>query len=457
MSLHGYQRQTTPHLARFAERANVYHAHYSAGNFTTPGTASLLTGVYPWSHRALHRDGQVTKVYEDRNLFALFGESYNRIAYPQNTLAHLLLDRFREHIDIYLPPEEFGLIGGTLPSLLFSGDPNIAYRSFEKLLFRDWSYPGSLFFAFADKLKLLTQERVRQRELTERYPKGAATMIQYKWQFLLEDVIDGLQHLLSSAGQPYLAYLHLFPPHEPYRPHRDFIGFFDDGWKPTRKPPHALSHGHSQEALDELRTEYDEYLAYTDAEFGRLYDFLDRSGILNTSYVIITSDHGQLFERGVHGHITELLYEPVIHVPLLMSRPGQQRRQDITVTTSGVDLLPTLLHLIGEAIPEWCEGQIVPASSAEPSRGERSIFVVEAKHNQIHQPLTRGTVALIRDRHKLIHYFGHDGYDNVYELYDLENDPEELEDVYPLQGPVARDLQNELDQKLREVNQPYTR
>ena len=44
ISLYGYQRETTPNLARLAKQAIVYHNHYSGGSFTTPGTASLLTG-----------------------------------------------------------------------------------------------------------------------------------------------------------------------------------------------------------------------------------------------------------------------------------------------------------------------------------------------------------------------------------------------------------------------------
>ena len=47
ISLYGYQRETTPNIARWAERAVVYHNHYAGGNFTTPGTASLLTGTFP--------------------------------------------------------------------------------------------------------------------------------------------------------------------------------------------------------------------------------------------------------------------------------------------------------------------------------------------------------------------------------------------------------------------------
>src|SRR5574338_426156 len=53
VSLYGYPRPTMPELEKFAERATVYHNHYATATFTTPGTSSLLTGLYPWSHRAI--------------------------------------------------------------------------------------------------------------------------------------------------------------------------------------------------------------------------------------------------------------------------------------------------------------------------------------------------------------------------------------------------------------------
>ena len=68
-------------------------------------------------------------------------------------------------------------------------------------------------------------------------------------------------------------------------------------------------------------------------------------------------------------------------------------------------------------------------------------------------PLTEATVALIKDDHKLIHYRGYKDYDNQYELYDLEDDPEEVQNIYP-DHPAAKLLREELDQKLHEVNQP---
>jgi arylsulfatase A-like enzyme len=455
MSLYGYQRETTPNLARFAERATVYHAHRAAGNYTPPGTASLLTGTYPWAHRAFHPGGTVAQNYAPRNLFRLLGESYQRIAFPHNMYAHLLVHHFRQDVDLYVAPEEFSLVDGTYHDQAFSNDVDVAFRSFQDLLFKHGDYPASLYLSLADKLNLLAQERIGFRRYEELYPRGVANMVLYKVYFLLEDIIDGVVDLLGKAHKPFLAYFHLFPPHEPYAPRREFVGMFDDGWAPATKELHPLSLGEPQEMLNKWRTVYDEYVANVDAEFARLSDFLDRTGLADNSYIVVTSDHGQLFERGYHGHITPMLYEPLIHIPLLISSPGQRQRRDVFGPTSCVDLLPTLLDAIGQGVPDWCEGTVLPASGGAEEPSERSVYALEAKSNPQHAPLTEGTITLIKGRHKLIHYFGYAGYERRYELYDLENDPEEMEDLCLSRRSVAADLQNELEAKLEEVNRPY--
>jgi predicted AlkP superfamily pyrophosphatase or phosphodiesterase len=72
MSLYGYPRETTPNLSRMAQNATIFHRHYTGGNFTSPGTATLLTGSLPWTHRAFHLYGTVTKQFEDNNIFKIF-------------------------------------------------------------------------------------------------------------------------------------------------------------------------------------------------------------------------------------------------------------------------------------------------------------------------------------------------------------------------------------------------
>ncbi|MCC6955255.1 MAG: sulfatase-like hydrolase/transferase, partial [Anaerolineales bacterium] len=99
MSFYGYPRPTTPNFERFTQKATVFHRHYATGSFTTPGTASLLTGVLPWTHRAINLQGTTSPQFQDNNLFSLIPTEYQTFAYTHNSLAQILLDQFRGSID----------------------------------------------------------------------------------------------------------------------------------------------------------------------------------------------------------------------------------------------------------------------------------------------------------------------------------------------------------------------
>jgi arylsulfatase A-like enzyme len=248
---------------------------------------------------------------------------------------------------------------------------------------------------------------------------------------------------ISSLAAPYFAYYHLWPPHEPYRPRKEFVGIFKDHWTPVEKPVHRLGENNRTfERLLILRERYDEYVANVDAEFGRLLDALETGGVLDRSYIVVTSDHGQMFERGVEGHVTPLLYDPVIHIPLMISSPGQKERKDIYLPTNSVDVLPTLLHLAGRNIPDWCEGKLLPGFGGAEDV-ERSSFSVEAKLNPAFAPIKKGTIAMRKGKYKLIYYTGYEKTDS-FELYDLENDLEELTDLYPSEPSIASAMREEL-------------
>jgi len=98
VSLLGYQRETMPNLARLAERAVVYHNHYAGGNYTTPGTASLLTGTHPWTHRAFQHNGTVSESFAKKNIFSVF-QTYYRFTYTHNLWADTLLKQLKSEVD----------------------------------------------------------------------------------------------------------------------------------------------------------------------------------------------------------------------------------------------------------------------------------------------------------------------------------------------------------------------
>jgi arylsulfatase A-like enzyme len=184
-------------------------------------------------------------------------------------------------------------------------------------------------------------------------------------------------------------------------------------------------------------------------------DALEENGILKNSYLLVTSDHGEMFERGEKAHASPLLYDPIVHVPLLVRAPGQQSRQDVHSPTHAVDVLPTLAQLAGKPIPAWCEGKLLPGLGGEEDL-QRSIYVVEAKSNPAHRPLRRATIAMRSGNHKLIYYTGYEPEDS-FELYDLEADIEELTDLYPDQPAFAKPMKEELLDTLLTADKPYSK
>ncbi len=454
LSVYGYPRQTTPNLERFAERATVFHSHYSAGNYTVPGTASLLTGMYPWTHRAFNQGGLIKRGYEERNFFALLGADYYRLAFSQNIWANSFLNQFQPDLDDHLPPSSFSdasLVVGEK----FENDLNSAMRVLDTSLLTVENTPASLLFGTAERLLYLRRLRGAQGR---DYPRGLPSLVDYPLSFRLGTVFDGLISECENLDGLALAYFHLWSPHEPYRPHAKFANLFNnDGLDFPTKPSHSLGDYTPQDSLDRLRRRYDQYIANVDAEFGRLLDYFQQTGLFDRSYVIVTSDHGQLIERGVHGHTNAFLYEPLIHIPLLISTPAQIGRRDVSSSSANIDLLPTLLRLAGREIPEWCEGRALPLLADEAEDPDRSIFSMEAKSNPAFAPLRQATISMRKGPLKLIAYLGYEGLQDTYELYDIESDPEELRDLAPAAPGELGRMKEELLDHLADANRPYER
>lgn len=452
LSIHGYPRNTAPNLERFAARSTVYHAHNSAGNYTTPGTASLLTGTYPWTHRAINISGLIARNLAKKNLFSVFGDSFHRVAYSQNIGAARLLDQFDKAIDEWIDPEAFSIINQVIGSKL-PQDRETAYRAFDDFLtLSDNETSASLILGTI--LNLLTRRKLAQYNSTD-YPSGLPNA-NYPLYFQLKDIFDGIiTQLKTPAPKPWLAYYHFWAPHSPYRPTAKFTNSFLDNWKPEPKPQHRFGLQVPNSRLNTRRQHYDEYIANVDDEFGRLLGAMEVEGILEDNYVVVTSDHGEMFERGTDGHITPLLYDPVVHSPLIISSPGQTSQVDITTPTNSVDILPTLLSLTGQKVPDWCEGKQLPGLGGRDDP-QRATFVVEAKQNPAFAPIRKATIAMRKGQYKLIYYTGYES-DDSFELYDHGDDVEEMNDLYPQQPTIARTMREELLDHLSTANHNFSR
>jgi arylsulfatase A-like enzyme len=454
ISLYGYARQTTPNIDRLAERAVVYHNHFSAGNFTSPGTASLLTGVLPWTHRALNINGKVIESFIDKNIFSVF-ENYYRIAYTHNGFANTFLMQFQDHLNDLIPKESLYLQSyDEFISALFKNDDDIASVSWVRGM--KVSEEGSAYSLFLSHLYESLQDR-RIESLEPLFPRGLPTVGLSLNPYLLETAIDVIAKQLTDIPQPFLGYFHFMPPHHPYHTRREFFNAFKgDGFKPIQKPIDILARKVNKEQ-PQRQTEYDEFILYCDQQFGRLYRSLEAAGLLENTWLILTSDHGEMFERGITGHGSSVLYQPVVRVPLIIFEPGRQAGTDIYQYTSAVDLVPTLAHVAQQKKPDWAEGVILPPYATGDPTLHRNLYVVQAIDNDPYSPLTQASTVLVKEGYKLHYYFGYpqapDG--EIIKLFDIRSDPEELTDLYASKKETASELLNELKTKLIEVDQPY--
>lgn len=443
ISLHGYKRNTTPNIDKFAKKSTVYHRHYSSSSHTKPSTSSLLTGVYPWSHRAFMYYTSMIEIYRQANLFSKMPAEYYNLTYTHNTFVTGILEEFRSDIDLMEPMEDLSLYNPNKFQNIFKNDAPMGFYASKR--WRD-DYIGPSASLFINPISSVInglESNDVQKKNKDLYPLGLSDN-QEGYLYKLEEAIDWIGESTRTIRSPFLSYFHLLPPHEAYKPRADFLGLFrNDGVRLTKKPPHFFTENQTQEQLEQQCQLYDEYIALVDSEFGRLYQQLEKSGVLDSAYLILTSDHGQGFERGIHGHGQPVLYETNIHIPLMIHAPGQDLGRDIFTPTSITDITPTIIHLASQKTPEWCEGKLLPAlGGVEDS--ERVIFAVEAKSNYKLKPIAKATFSAIQGRYKLITYKGYEGFDKVDELYDLENDPEELRNLANEKSSIVAMLKEEL-------------
>jgi len=441
-SLYGYERKTTPLLEKLAKKAIVYHNHISPGNFTTPGTASLLTGTLPWTHRAVILNDTVDKSLSRQNIFHAFNKHY-RMAYTHNPIADTLLRQFMTGIDEYTPLETHYLKSNVVIDKLFQEDRDVAAlgwnRAFNRL---EEGYSYSLFISdiFENHQRNIEKEL---RVLQHSFPRGIPNYENLSY-FTLEQGIDGLLGLMDVVNQPIMGYYHFLPPHDPYKTRVDFIDVFaDDGYQHPEKPKHLFDENMSERKLAKRRRLYDEFIRYVDSEFARLYAEMANKGLLDNTWLVLTSDHGELFERGIFGHLTPALYQPVVHTPLVIFPPGQSTRVDVHQQTSSIDLLPTLLQVTGQDIPDWVEGQVLPPFLTSSPNSGRDIYALKVNGFDKGRKFSQASATILQDQYKLIWYFGFEELGEtgeMIELYDLSQDPDEVHNLYPARADIADQL-----------------
>ncbi len=289
LGYHAYERPTTPRIDALAAQSVRFMNHYSHSSRTGPAVASLFTGLHPRSHGVV-------------NPITHFNAK-GTLATDQRTLAEILRERGYRC---------YGVVGNF----------NVSRR-----------------FGFAQGFDAFDFVR------PSRAPK-------------LNRSVERLP--LQDPTSPFFLYVHYMDPHSTYAAPPPFdTAFVDPGYAGP------ITGAHSQ--LDEivagtlvaaapdrahLTALYDQELRFLDEQIGHLLDHLDELGVAGETLVVLVADHGEEFwDHGsvFHGYT---LYEEQLRVPFLVRDPRMAEGRAVDAITRHVDVLPTLLELLGVPAPE---------------------------------------------------------------------------------------------------------
>jgi arylsulfatase A-like enzyme len=293
-SLHGYARDTTPHVADFFRAGVVFDHAYATEASTASSVVSVLSGLQPQRHGI-------------RLLFQ---------ALPADRL--LLSDRLRDA----------GYATAAVISNLVLTDEAIALaRHFDH--YDDFVDEGTGIGGYERRASRTT-----------------------------DAALAWLAGRRAAAGPTFL-WVHFIDPHAPYDAPSDGPADYTHVGR-ARLPRGVVkdarrAHAGTNDAL-EFVDRYDEEIAYTDREIGRLLDAYTRLGFAENAAVLFTSDHGETMREGeewfTHGYH---VYESILRVPLALRAPGLAARR-LETPVSLVDVTPTLLSIAGLAIPDGLDG-----------------------------------------------------------------------------------------------------
>jgi arylsulfatase A-like enzyme len=208
---------------------------------------------------------------------------------------------------------------------------------------------------------------------------------------------------------------------------------------------------------DLLKWKYQRYLhdylaciASVDDNVGRLLDYLDETGLAKNTIVVYCSDQG--FYLGEHGWFDKrFMYEESLRTPLLIRWPGKiQPGSRCKEMVLNLDIAETFLDAAGVSIPEEMQGvSMLPLMMGDkPDTWRDAIYYHYYEYPAVH--MVKRHYGIRTERYKLIHFY----YDvDEWELYDLQQDPDELNNLYGQEG--YDQITANLKTKLEELREQY--
>ncbi|MFC1968119.1 sulfatase-like hydrolase/transferase [Chloroflexota bacterium] len=422
LSSYGYYRNTTPNIDRIASEGTLFENAMATAPWTLPSHASMFTGTFPAKHGT------------DRD--------------------HLWLDDDFQTIAEVLRMNGYKTFARSNNVFAASHDHN-SHRGFStfEVSWYGWFVAGS---ELTDFLKFSKLKREVQNNLVIDDGAYRTNKVVKRW------IADAYQ-----AGIPFFGFINYMEAHEPYDPPRDYVMPYleknvdlAEAMRVNQVANNYVS-GKVQMNDDDFETLsalYDGEISYLDFRMGQLFDYLRELNILDNTVLIITSDHGENFgEHHLMGHHF-CVYDTLLHVPLIIRYPesvkaGLRVNEQVQLT----DIFPTILDIVGI---DWDgKEQIQGYSLLEDREQDGSTFTIAEYvsgglnlRDNIRSDLAKYNRRLRTVRTNEYKYiWASDGRD---ELYNIRNDPGELDNLINAEPEKASEMRAQL-KKWLESFEPY--
>jgi arylsulfatase A-like enzyme len=268
-------------------------------------------------------------------------------------------------------------------------------------------------------------------------------------------------NLLSEAKEddrPFFLFINYMDAHWPYLPPPPYDTLF-----PGKDESFTLAHYFElmekvlkqqrkirPEEYRHLISQYDGGIAYLDSQIGNLIVELKKLGLYDNTLIIITSDHGEAFgERDLIEHGISV-YQDLVHIPLIIRYPNARHKMVVQDAVSVVDILPTVMEVLGEEIPTGYPGR----SLTKIAPGKRPIVISEEFPKGVavnwHQRFNKTSRAVYSGTFKYI-----SSTSGERELYDLSQDPNETNNLCNENDDLALELETMLENWLASVKDEY--
>jgi arylsulfatase A-like enzyme len=274
-------------------------------------------------------------------------------------------------------------------------------------------------------------------------------------------VRDVLAWLDSEGPMPFLVFMHVYDPHLPYEAPGEYREVFCssyDGpvsWLARLDEPDLRELAQIlPEDVEYVKSRYDGELLYTDTMLKALVDGLAARGVWEDTLLVLVGDHGEEFyEHGGWGHGRDLLPEK-LRVPLVIRLPGNLGGgQHVAGLASGVDLMPTVLSVLGLPCPDVCQGIDLVSSALESGHTGRSTHMAELWKAQCTDveaatyEFTDAQFSLVTGEYQYIftQFFRGAGM-NRQRLFSMTDDPAATTDIAEERPDIAGRMVAELEQ-----------